>query len=171
VIPLADGCLVAFFDVHTAFARDPAPMSIRDAWRPVPCGASRRWWFANSAVNSPAAYFPAFVAYGASRAAGGGVAGGLLAARLAALATYIALVWTAIRIAPDGRGVLFVVGVLPSSLALRRAASHDTLGSPWPCWPVALVLRLRRVRGQPLLRPPRRRRQPLGPCRSRLRGL
>jgi len=113
-----------------------------DAFHRIPCRARTPIVTSNTALNSPVAYVPAVVGYGAGRALGSSALG-LWLARLAGLATYLALCWAAIRLSPWGRPVLFLVALLPTSMTLAANLSADPMAISLGLLATALLLRLR----------------------------
>ncbi len=81
-----------------------------------------------STFGSPVPYLPQATAILVARGLGTGVNGMELAARLAALAAFIALVWVAIRRVPCGKWAFCAVGLLPVALFQSGvSASHDAV--------------------------------------------
>jgi uncharacterized membrane protein len=79
-----------------------------------------------STFGSPIPYAPQSLAISVARNVGAGVDGMVLASRLATLATYIALVWVAIRRATRCRWAFCAVGLLPVALFQASVSeSHD----------------------------------------------
>ncbi len=142
VAPMVDGCLTGFIDHHAARAASPLALHPTDNWSAVRCSTPRRWRIDNSALTSPIPYLTGAVGYGAVDIVGGGVNVRYLAARLTGLAAYLLAAWAAIRFAPRGRGVLFAVAVLPSSLSLAASLHADTTGIWAALLAVSMVLRL-----------------------------
>jgi uncharacterized membrane protein len=84
-----------------------------------------------STFGSPVPYLPQATAILVARAAGADVGGMLVLARLALLATFLALVAVAVRRTPRGKWAFAAVGLLPVALFQASASlSHDavTLG-------------------------------------------
>ena len=98
----------------------------------------------NTAVNSPATYLASTVADAVAIHVGLSVPGQLLAARLASLAAFLAIVFVALRVAPARwQPLLFIVACLPVSLELASTVSSDGMPIALSLLAVALVLRLR----------------------------
>ena len=97
---------------------------------------------ATFAWYTPLSYAPAAAGVGLGRVVGLGVAGQLLLARLATLATYLALCLLAVRIAPRCRWALVVVALLPVSLfQAATSLSPDALTLAAVLLVVAVALR------------------------------
>ncbi len=81
---------------------------------------------ANTEINPPVAYVPAWIGYRAGR----GIAGvpfDYLGARLASLMAYLALTYGALRVLPFGRVFLAIVALLPGNLFVAAAVSADPM--------------------------------------------
>ncbi|HEY7939106.1 MAG TPA: DUF2142 domain-containing protein, partial [Acidimicrobiales bacterium] len=113
-----------------------------DAFHRIPCKARHPIVTSNTALNSPVAYVPAVIGYRVGTLLGSSALG-LWLARLAGLATYLALCWAAIRLTPWGRPVLFLVALLPTSMTLAANLSADPLAISLGLLATALLLRLR----------------------------
>jgi Predicted membrane protein (DUF2142) len=138
-----DGCVRGFIDHHSLRGGSGEPLDLRGHWADVPCTEATSTGIPTSSLTSPVPYLPNAVGYTAVKALGGGVGPRVLGARLASLAVYVGLVFAALRLAPKGRSVLFVVAVLPSSLALAASLHADALGIAAAVLAVALTLRAR----------------------------
>jgi uncharacterized membrane protein len=143
VEPIIDACLHGFMTQHGERARGDQPLDFRGNWSEKDCTTPVRWGMPNAAVTSPIPYLPGVLGYRTADLLGGGLNVRFLAARLTFLATYIATVWTAIRLAPRGRALLFAVAVLPSSLALAASITADGTAIWAAILAVALALRAR----------------------------
>jgi uncharacterized membrane protein len=96
-----------------------------------------------STFGSPVPYAPQAAAIFVARTVGAGVDGMVLAARLATLAVYLALVWLAIRRAPMSRWALCAVGLLPVALFQASVSeSHDAVTIALSLLVVSSALRL-----------------------------
>lgn len=142
VVPMVDGCLTGFIDHHAARANSPQALHPTGNWEAVRCSTPRHWRIDNTALTSPIPYVAGAAGYGAVTIVGGGVNLRYLAARLTGLAAYLLAAWAAIRFAPRGRGVLFAVAVLPSSLSLAASLHADSTGIWAALLAVSMVLRL-----------------------------
>jgi len=126
-------------------ALHPTNYRFADFWRTAPGCAHRPGQFVpieNTAVNSPVSYLPELLAVAPLRAAGAPVPAVFFAGRLAGLAVYLALIYLAIGVAPRGKAVFFVVGLLPSSLGLASGYSADGMTIALAFLAIALALRL-----------------------------
>lgn len=125
-------------------ALHPTNYDFRDFWRTAPGCARQPGQFVpieNTAVNSPISYLPELLAVTPLRALGAPAPVVFFAGRLAGLAVYLALIYLAIRIAPRGKAVFLVVGLLPSSLGLASGYSADGMTIALAFLAVALALR------------------------------
>lgn len=138
-----DGCLSGFITHHSVRGLSDASLDWGGNWEAVECTRRSRQPIPNSSLTAPVPYIPNVVGYTAAKALGGGVNVRVLAARLASLAAYVAVVWGALRLAPKGRAVLFAVALLPSSLALAASVHADSTGIAAAILAVALTLRAR----------------------------
>ena len=125
----------------------PLPFPRRALWdNPTGCAAARPVTVSmgNTAVNSPATYLAPAVADAVAIHVGLSVPGQLLAARLASLAAFLAIVFVALRVAPARwQPLLFLVACMPVSLELASTVSSDGMPIALSLLAVALVLRLR----------------------------
>jgi len=125
----------------------PVPFPRRSLWHtPTGCASARPVTVSmgNTAVNSPATYLASTVAAAVAIHVGLSVPGQLLAARLASLAAFLAIVFVALRVAPARwQPLLFLVACLPVSLELASTVSSDGMPIALSILAVALVLRLR----------------------------
>jgi len=125
----------------------PVPFPRRGLWNSPPgCAGAppATVSMGNTAVNSPATYLAPTVAYAAAVHVGLSVPGQFLAARLASLAAFLAIVFVALRVAPARwQPLLFLVACLPVSLELASTVSSDGMPIALSLLAVALVLRLR----------------------------
>jgi hypothetical protein len=137
----------AYEFVYFEYFNAPHPVNyyLGDFWR-TPAGCQRMPGqfvpIENTAVNSPVSYLPAVVAVTVLRVAGAPIPVVFFAGRLAGLAVYLALIYLAIRIAPRGKAVLFVLGALPTTLALASGYSADGMTIGLALLSIALALRL-----------------------------
>ena len=117
-------------------------------WRPsdrlthVVCQPQRQLAISNTAVNNPVAYVPNFAGYTLGRVLGGAVLS-LWLARLTGLLGYLFVSWLGIRIAPYGKGFLFLIALLPTPISLAVTVSADPASISLAILSVALLLRLR----------------------------
>ena len=144
---------------HGARRRRSVPGPRRQLGGAIPCTTPGRWGVPNSALTSPVPYAGVLVGYGGAKAVGAGMNVRVLAGQFTGLAVYVVAVWGAIRLAPHGRSVLFMVALLPSSLALTAGLHPDSTGIWASMLVVALVLGARE-RCPPA--PPRPGRRPAG---------
>jgi hypothetical protein len=125
----------------------PVPFPRQSLWHtPAGCAGRRPITVSmgNTALNSPATYLAPAAAVAVAVRVGLGVPGQFLAARLASLAAFLAIVFVALRLAPARwRPLLFLVACLPVSLELASTVSSDGMPIALSLLAVALVLRLR----------------------------
>jgi uncharacterized membrane protein len=137
-------CYTSFM---TRMQAHPVPFPRRRLWdTPRGCAGARpvAVSMGNTAVNSPATYLASTVAAAVAIHVGLSVPGQLLAARLASLAAFLAIVFVALRVAPARwQPLLFLVACLPVSLELASTVSSDGMPIALSLLAVALVLRLR----------------------------
>lgn|GEM_PF-1448329 len=125
-----DQCVMDYVYGFQARAAQPDDFEVADFWFDTPdCEPRDRGWeIADAASNyAPVAYLPQVVAIGSTRAVGLPLPISFFAGRLAGLAAYLALVWWALRLAPGGRAVMFVVGLLPTSIMSAATYNADGL--------------------------------------------
>jgi uncharacterized membrane protein len=115
---------------------------IRRQFQSIDCGRLRSIDISNMALNNPVAYLPQVMGYMAGRRSGGLLAG-VWMAKLAGLAAYLVLCWLALRIAPWGKPLLFLVALLPTSMTLAGSLSADSVPLALGLLTTALLLRLR----------------------------
>jgi uncharacterized membrane protein len=138
------GCVIDYYAVNMAQARRAQPMNDATFFRSPPrCEHVRNAFviFDNTAINSPLAYAPQVVGVGLLRAVGAPLPVVFYGGRLFGLAAFVALVGLAIRITPRGKGVLFLVGLLPMSLEGAAVYSADPMTEALVLLVVALTLR------------------------------
>lgn len=97
--------------------------------------------FDNTAINSPISYLPEVVGVGALRAVGAPLPTVFYGGRLIGLLAYVGVVALALRWATRGRGVLFVVGLMPMSLEGASTYSADGFTLALTLLVVALTIR------------------------------
>lgn len=83
--------------------------------------------FPNTAVYSPLVYLPDIIAIWLGQLLHISVAATVYIARLFTLLTVAALFFIAIRLIPTGKWLVFVIGLLPSTVNLSAAISADSL--------------------------------------------
>jgi len=141
---VVSGCVYAYITNLTFNGDNPANYHVGDFWQTPPGCAQQPAQFVpieNTAVNSPVSYLPQEVAILLLRLLGASVPIIFFAGRLAGLAVYLALIYLAIKVAPRGKAVFFVVGLLPSSLGLASAYSADGMTICLALLSIALALR------------------------------
>jgi hypothetical protein len=141
---VVDGCLAKYMTVNLADAARDGPMKPALSFHtPAPCAASPNVFelIDNTAVNAPLAYAPQVAAVGVLRLAGAPLPLIFYGGRLFGLAVYLALVALALRIAPRGKALLFVVGLLPMSLQSAATYNADSLLLAASLLAVALTIR------------------------------
>jgi uncharacterized membrane protein len=138
------GCLWEYYSVNINQAAHDRPMD-DSTFFSTPPGCVRRpnrfVIFDNTAINSPVAYAPLVLGVGILRGLGASLPVIFYGGRLFGLAAYLALVALAIRVTPRGKGVLFVIGLLPISLEGAAVYSADSLTLALTLLTVALTIR------------------------------
>jgi uncharacterized membrane protein len=135
-------CITHYFSHFQQYSLSTKAFSIDQYWHvPRACNTTARFTsFDNTALNSPIPYVPTAVIVALLRALGGSLPLVFFGGRLAALLAYVAIAYTAIRIAPVGKQVLFVVGLFPTTLLLASSYSEDTMSISLSMLAVALTL-------------------------------
>ncbi|HXW34866.1 MAG TPA: DUF2142 domain-containing protein [Acidimicrobiales bacterium] len=135
-------CVLNYFQEFATKAAQRGAFSVSQYWHtPANCGVGRFTPFPGSAVYSPVPYVPALVGVVPLVAVHAPLPVIFFAGRLLTLAAYIGVFYLAIRIAPCGRHVLFVLGLLPTSLLLASSYSADPITIAFAALSVALTLR------------------------------
>jgi uncharacterized membrane protein len=137
-------CVQRYLATLYADGASPGHFTLAEAWRtPANCAhqAPRFVAFENTAVESPVAYAPEVVGVAVLRAVRAPLPVIFFGGRLAGLLGYLLLVWLALSVAPRGRAVLFVVGVMPMALQEAAAYSADSMTTGLALLAVALALR------------------------------
>lgn len=109
--------------------------------------------FDNTAMYGPVAYAPEVLGIWVTRTVGIPDIGQIYAARFAELLSWLVLMWAAIRIAPAGREIFFVLAVNPLAIWQATTMSPDGVGAGLIALCVAILLRLRTT-GHPTVRSP-----------------
>jgi uncharacterized membrane protein len=141
---LVPACVQRYLATLYADGAFPGHFSLAAAWRtPAHCAAqpARFVAFENTALESPVAYAPEVIGVAILRAVRAPLPVIFFGGRLAGLLGYLALVWLALRIAPRGTGVLFVVGAMPMALQEAAAYSADSMTIGLALLAVALALK------------------------------
>lgn len=138
-------CTYEFINNQYLIALHPTNYRFADFWKTAPGCVHRAATFVpieNTAVNSPVSYLPVELAILPLRTFGAPAPVIFYAGRLAGLAAYLLLIYLAIRVAPRGRAVFFVIGLLPSALGLASGYSADGMTIGLALLSIALALRL-----------------------------
>jgi uncharacterized membrane protein len=125
-----DSCVTEYIGEQYAIASTPANFRFRDFFFDTPdCSPQQRAFQFQDAHGDYSAWsYPGQTAgVFIGRVVGLPLPLTFFLGRLAGLAVYLALVWSALRIAPRGGLILFVIGALPLSLTL--AAGYTTDGT------------------------------------------
>jgi len=138
-------CVVAYLSQADRVATSPITFQWPAFATPAPvgCDASGTTFvdFPNTVVYSPVSYLPQVAGVIAARTAGAPLAWVFLAGRLAGLLAYAGLVFAALRIAPIGRTVILVVGLMPMALTSAAEYSADGMTLALALLLVAAVIR------------------------------
>jgi uncharacterized membrane protein len=136
-------CVVSYISRFAAEASKRSSFSVGQYWQsPVAC--SQQTGFTDMGTipaYGPISYLPAIVAVAFLHGIGAPLPVIFFGGRLASLAGFIALFALAIRVAPTGRQVLFVLGLLPTTLLLAASYSADPMTISLAALAVALTLR------------------------------
>jgi uncharacterized membrane protein len=145
-----DKCVRTYIAEFYAIAATPEPYSVRDYWFDTPnCSPRNRTFSAQDAHGDYGAWsYPgqtAGVAFG--RLVGLPLPIVFFLGRLGGLAAFMAAAYTAIRIAPSGKLILFAVAALPISLTAAAGYSTDSVIIGGTLFAVAALLRAALVPG------------------------
>lgn len=141
---VVDHCVAAYIAGNFADASRAQPMSPSLSFHtPTGCRTSGDVYedIDNTAVDSPFAYAPQVLAVAGLRLFGAPLPLIFYGGRLFGLAVYLALAGLAIRIAPRGKGLLFVLALLPMSLQSAATYNADALLLAASLLVVALAIR------------------------------
>ncbi len=136
-------CVLDYFQHFSAHASQRGPFSFSQYWQ-SPAGCSSKSLFTEfpgSAVYSPIPYIPSVLAVAMLRGIDAPLPVIFFGGRLVSLLAFIGLFYLAIRIAPIGKQVLFVLGLLPTTLLLASAYSADPMTIALAALSVGLTLR------------------------------
>jgi uncharacterized membrane protein len=136
-------CVLHYFNQFSTHASQRGPFSVSQYWQ-GPTGCSPKPVFADfpgSAVYSPIAYIPSVIAVAILHGLGAPFPVTFFGGRLASLVTFVSLFYLAIRITPTGKQVLFVLGLLPTTLLLASGYSADPMTISLAALGAALALR------------------------------
>lgn len=122
-------CVISYATYHDSEASKDRPLRLGDAiTEPQTCNGEAVFVpFENTALYSPLPYLPQVVALGLTRAMHVPIYVQFYAGRLAAFIAFLALIYTALRVAPRGDSVILVLATLPISLLLAVTYSADTM--------------------------------------------
>lgn len=136
-------CVVDYFHRFSTEASRGGSFSFDQYWS-TPAGCSSKLVFtafAGSAVYSPVAYIPTVFAVGILRGLHAPLPVIFFGGRLANLLAFVGLFYLAIRITPIGKQVMFVLGLLPTTLLLASWYSADPMTLSLAALGVGLTLR------------------------------
>jgi uncharacterized membrane protein len=136
-------CVLQYLNHFAAAASRRSSFSFEQYWHnSVPCSSKTTFTgFPGSAVYSPVAYVPSIVAVWLLHLIGFTLPVVFFAGRLTSLLTFVALYALAIKIAPVGKPVLFVLGLLPTTLLLASTYSADPMTIALAVLSASLTLR------------------------------
>ena len=136
-------CVVDYFNQFYTDASRRGSFSFVQYWRtPVGCSFKPVFTdFQGSAVYSPVAYIPSVIAVAILRGFDAPLPGIFFGGRLASLLAFVGLYYLAIRITPIGKQVMFVLGLLPTTLLLASCYSADPMSISLSALAVSLTLR------------------------------
>jgi uncharacterized membrane protein len=136
-------CVVNYLARFSAEASKKGPFSLSQYWA-SPTRCSSRSVFTGlgtTASYGPISYLPSVIAVALLHGVGAPLPVVFFLGRLSSLFAYIALFYWAIRIAPVGKQVFFVLGLLPTTLLLASSYSADPMTIALAALSVALTLR------------------------------
>jgi len=138
---------------RSLFTAEGVDVPANDVGPPTaPCADGRTFVnFATFVYNPPVPFVPQALAIRVVDTFGGGAGSGLLAGRLAGLATFVALGFVAIRRTPRGQWALVAVALLPITLFQAATLTPDTLTTAAALLVVSSALRM--MATKPALRP------------------
>ncbi len=136
-------CVIDYISRFSAEAAQRSPFSVSQYWHnPVRCSPSTVFTaFPGSAVYSPIAYLPSLLAVTILRVLDAPLPVVFFGGRLASLLVFVGLFSLAIRVIPVGKQVLFVLGLLPTTLLLASSYSEDPMTIALAALSVAFTLR------------------------------
>jgi hypothetical protein len=117
------------------------PLTGRKRLKPLNLKLVFFWHLPNTAMYFPAAYVPAALGMALVAALHGSAPIGFVAARLGALAAYLALGSAALALAVYGEGLLLAVLLLPTPLLLAGSVNQDGVLIALTCFAVAALTR------------------------------
>ncbi len=136
-------CVVDYINRFSAAASRSQPFSFTQYWQnPVGCYSKSVFTdFTATAVYSPVVYVPSVLSVAVLRLVHAPLPVIFFGGRLTTLLAFVGLYALAIRIIPIGRQVLFVLGLLPTTLLLASSYSEDSMTIALAALSVALTLR------------------------------
>ena len=138
-------CVSVYMNHFANAALGRAPFSFSQSWRsPQPCSLKPVFGTYGTAVyNAPVAYLPEIVAVAILRAVGAPIPLIFFAGRFATLLVFVGIFYLAIRLIPVGKQVLFVLGLLPTTLLLASTYSADPMPIALAVLAISITLRCR----------------------------
>lgn len=136
-------CVVNFVNYHFFEAEQPTRFHLHDAVTQPPCtsGVVEFIPFENTSMYSPVPYLPQVAALLLTRLVHLPLSIQFFAGRAAALLTFLAIGYIALRVAPSGHSVLLLVATMPMTLLLAATYSADTVTISLALLTIAAVLR------------------------------
>jgi uncharacterized membrane protein len=136
-------CVVDYFNRFSTEASRRGSFSFGQYWQnPAGCSSKSMFiGFPSSAVYSPVAYVPSVFAVAILRGLDAPLPVIFFGGRIASLLAFVGLFYLAIRITPIGKQVMFVLGLLPTTLLLASSYSADPMTLSLAALGVSLALR------------------------------
>ncbi len=136
-------CVVDYIGRFATEASQRGPFSVGNYWAsPVHCSSRTAFTdVGTTASYGPISYLPSIITVGILDRLGTPLPLIFFAGRWASLAVFIFMYYWAIRITPIGKQVLFVLGLLPTTLLLASSYSADPMTIALAMLGVALILR------------------------------
>ncbi len=137
-------CVSQYLSRFSSEASRKSPFAFSGYWRqPTDCSRAPFTSVGTASANSPISYAFSLVAVVVLRSVGASLPVVFFGGRLATLLGFIAIFYLAMRLTPVGKQVLFVLGLLPTTLLLASSFSADPMTISLAALSVALTLRCR----------------------------
>jgi uncharacterized membrane protein len=140
-------CVADYMNRFSNTASGRGSFSFPAYWQsPDPCiGRHIFGSYGTAALNGPVAYLPSIAAVAILRVVDAPLPLIFFAGRMATLLAFVGIYYLAIRLIPVGKQVLFVLGLLPTTLLLASTYSADPMPIALAVLAVSLTLRVRRA--------------------------
>ncbi len=136
-------CVVKYVGHFATEASRHSAFDFNEYFRsPAHCSATAPFTgVGTAAANSPVSYAPSIVAVAVLREIGAPIPVVFFGGRFAGLLGFIIIFWFAMRVAPIGKEVFLVLGLLPTTLLLASSFSADPMAISLAALAAALTLR------------------------------